>query len=246
MDVLNFRLTEISLELLGNQFFDIFGRKCDTLGSLYRSKSGPATDKFAANSDLVAALKVKDIFSFNDDEPEETHGGDVINDNSKNDQISGESSDESDEVDDEPGYIDNRDQNQSADFKITQIMNDVDQGEERKYFELDVGAHFTATFFFLFHIVSEYRRLLINSDSAKMKYFITNKHRLETEYEDEYEICNRFHRQENDELLGQSDAFIKLIKHIKCDSRNSLKMGEIAATILKVKDHFISNPASRP
>lgn len=81
------------------------------------------------------------------------------------------------------------------------------------------------------------------SESTKMKYFITNKHRMETEYEDEYEICNRFHIQENAELMAQSDAFIKLIKYIKCDSRNAFKMGEIAANILKVKDH-ISDAAS--
>lgn len=81
------------------------------------------------------------------------------------------------------------------------------------------------------------------SESTKMKYFITNKHRMETEDEDEYEICNRFHIEENARLMAQSDAFIKLIKYIKCDSRNEFKMGEIAANILKVKDH-ISESAS--
>ncbi|XP_037041932.1 uncharacterized protein LOC119078480 [Bradysia coprophila] len=217
MDVLNFRLTEISLELLGNQFFDIFGRKCDTLGSLYRSKSGPATDKFAAGSDLVAALKVEDIFNFTDEPPDETHGDNGRNDNYGNEEISDDSSDESADSD-EFEYSDNREQDPSADIKIAQIMNDVEQ---------------------------EYSRLLMSSDSAKMKYFITNKHKMqETGYEDEYEICSRYYQQEGVELLGQSDAFIKLIKHIKCDPRNGLKMGEIAATILKVKDRFIEGSAS--
>lgn len=96
---------------------------------------------------------------------------------------------------------------------------------------------------FVDFVVVEYTRLLMYSESTKMKFFITNKHRMETDYEDEYEICNRFHIQENEELMAQSDAFIKLIKYIKCDSRNEFKMGEIAANILKVKDH-ISNGAT--
>lgn len=78
----------------------------------------------------------------------------------------------------------------------------------------------------------------MHSESSKMKYFISNKHRMETEGEDEYDICNRFHQRENAQLMAQSDAFIKLIKYIKCDSRNEFKMGEIAANILKVKDRL--------
>lgn len=236
MDVLNFRLTEISLELLGNRFFDIFGRKCDTLGSLYRSKSGPATDKFAAESDLVASLKIEDIFNSTDEPTDEAHGGNhVRNFNYRNEQISGESSDESDD----PECSDNQEQNQSEEIRIARMMTDVEQGKQKTALHSN-----TFTDNILLFTISEYRRLLIASDSSKMKYFITNKHKIETDYEDEYEICNQYHQQENELLLGQSDALIKLIKYIKCDSRNGPKMGEIAATILTVKDRLLETPQS--
>lgn len=126
MDVLNFRLTEVSLELLGNKFYDIFGQKCDTLGSLYRSKSGQTNNEFSADSDLVAALKVEDIFNGYDGSPEET-GGNIGNDNCNTEENIGSSSD-SDESDD-PGYIDNREQHRSTELKITKILNDVEEGK---------------------------------------------------------------------------------------------------------------------
>lgn len=91
---------------------------------------------------------------------------------------------------------------------------------------------------FSFYSFLEYTRLLMHSENIKMKYFITNKHRMETEYSDEYDICRRFHIKENADLMAQSDAFIKIIKYIKCDGRNASKMGKIAANILKVKDHI--------
>lgn len=125
MDVLNFRLTEVSLELLGNNFYDIFGQKCETLGSLYRSKTGPTNNEFAADSDLVAALKIEDIFDECDVPPKESLS--VRNDNCDAEENSGISSDESDE----PGYSDNREQNRSTELKITKIINDVEAGTVR-------------------------------------------------------------------------------------------------------------------
>ncbi len=235
MDVLNFRLTEVSLELLGNNFYDIFGQKCDTLGSLYRRKSGQTTNAFAAKSDLVAALKVEDIFNGNDELPEETHGGSLRNVNCKVEANSETSSDESDERD-EPEYSENRAHNRSTELKITKILNDVEEGKRRIAMITILEYRFIRLTVIFFIVLLEYTRLLMHSESTKMKYFITNKHRMETDYEDEYEICNRFHTKENAELMFQSDAFIKLIKYIKSDTRNAFKMGEIAATILKVKD----------
>lgn len=122
MDVLNFRLTEVSLELLGNNFYDIFGQKCETLGSLYRSKTGPTNNEFAADSDLVAALKIEDIFDV--EEVPRKENLIVQNDNCDAEENSGISADESDE----PGYSDNREQNRSTDLKITKIINDVEEG----------------------------------------------------------------------------------------------------------------------
>lgn len=130
MDVLNFRLTEVSLELLGNSFFDIFGRKCGTLGSLHRSKTGLTTNEFAANSDLVAAIKVRDIFN-EDDQPtaEETHGGTLRKSRCKSEVNSETSSNEDSDECDEAGYS-NYDCNEerTTEMKITEILNNVEEG----------------------------------------------------------------------------------------------------------------------
>lgn len=129
MDVLNFRLTEVSLELLGNKFYDIFGQKCDTLGSLYRSKSGQTNNDFAADSDLVAALQLEDIFSGYDGPSEQCLGGNLGNDNRIIDENVGSSSD-SDESDDNAGCGDsNREQDRSTELKITKMINDVEEGK---------------------------------------------------------------------------------------------------------------------
>lgn len=131
MDVLNFRLTEVSLELLGNKFYDIFGQRCDTLGSLYKSKSGPTNKEFAAESDLVTALRLEEIFNSSSGLLEENFGADVENDNSDTDGNDGTSSD-SDETDD-PEYNESRKQQRSTELKIAKIINDVEAG---KYFQL--------------------------------------------------------------------------------------------------------------
>lgn len=131
MDVLNFRLTEVSLELLGNNFYDIFGRKCDTLGSLYRSKSGQTTNQSAANSDLVAALKVEDVFSGYDEPAEETHGSSMRIDKYKSDANS-EASEESDDESDEPGCSNEEDKQRRTEMKITKILDDVEAGKDTK------------------------------------------------------------------------------------------------------------------
>jgi len=127
MDVLNFRLTEVSLELLGNNFYDIFGQKCDTLGSLYRSKSGPTSKEFAADSDLVAALRLENIFNGTTALPEESFGGNE-DENCDTERNIGTSS-ESEETDDPEYSRDSREQHRSNELKINKMLNDVETGK---------------------------------------------------------------------------------------------------------------------
>lgn len=122
MDVLNFRLTEVSLELLGNMFYDIFGQKCDTLGSLYRSKSGRTDNAFSAESDLVAALKVKDIFNGYDVPAAES----IRNGDCDTDENSGSSSDDESEDQDDN---DDREQHRSDELTINRLKNEVEEGK---------------------------------------------------------------------------------------------------------------------
>ncbi|KAJ6621051.1 hypothetical protein Bhyg_17366, partial [Pseudolycoriella hygida] len=118
MDVLNFRLTEVAMELLGNSFYDIFGQNCDSLPSLYRSKTSRTNNKTATDTELVEALKVQHIFNSCEEPP---GGSRVINDWSNLEQTGDFESDTDDAGDDDDG-----ESKRLNDVKITRIISEVE------------------------------------------------------------------------------------------------------------------------
>lgn len=59
MDRINFLLTEVSLECLGNKFFDIYGNQTDSLLNLVSAESlRPKPAKSASESKLLKALNI--------------------------------------------------------------------------------------------------------------------------------------------------------------------------------------------
>ena len=68
MDLINFLLTEVSLELLGNTFFDVFGQKSNGLNHLLSMKSAKVPEGYSERtSDLLNTLGLS-IFDLNEDD----------------------------------------------------------------------------------------------------------------------------------------------------------------------------------
>lgn len=58
MDDINVQLTEVSLELLGNKFYDIHGRQCLSLGRLITKNIGKNPNYDENQSDLMQLLGI--------------------------------------------------------------------------------------------------------------------------------------------------------------------------------------------
>lgn len=66
MDKINFLITEVSLECLGNGFFDIYGEKCPSLlGLISANTLRPKPTNLDNESDLASALAIDSIPSNN-------------------------------------------------------------------------------------------------------------------------------------------------------------------------------------
>lgn len=97
-----------------------------------------------------------------------------------------------------------------------------------------MNLHLIVIFSFFFHLFTEYRRLLLNSEIDLQAYFhqIGYKNYVNKETEN----VTLFYKEQETELLEACNALIEFIKYIKMDKDNAPKMSEIATCILQLKN----------